>query len=528
MSSNPFHKKIGVVEDFDRMQIVELAKCRQDPVYFAKNYIHIIHPKRGKILFVPHDYQVRMIEAFQAGDFVICRAGRQLGKSTVIAIYLLWFALFHREKTVLVASNKNSNAMEIMQRINYAYEELPSWLKTGIRYGTKHSLDFENGSRIISQATTEDTGRGLAISLLMLDELAFVPKNIQELMWTSLAPTLSNGGRCIVSSTPNGDSDLFAELWYGAEFKTNGFIPVYVAWDEHPERDEAFRANMIAKLGVLKWKQEYECEFLSSDPLLISSLVLNKLKSTDHVMEDFGFRFWIDTFDPEMSYYVGADVSSGTGGDYSTIEVVEYPTMRQVAEFRRNDVSTPILYAHIKWIIKYITTHYNTTKARQPPDVYWSFESNGVGESIRALYMVDEHFPPDAMMVNDDDRFGMYTSNKSKRDMAHLLKGLVERNPIGIGVNSDILIAELKNYIAKKTTYEARTGCTDDLISALYVVLRMIAKTAAYDMESIARLYGSASDADLSLMYGMGGSGEGQAGGDAGGRFDDEPMAFVM
>ncbi len=104
-------------------------------------------------------------------------------------------------------------------------------------------------------------------SLLMLDELAFVPKRVQEEMWTSLAPTLSTGGSCIISSTPNGDDDLFAELWRSAEFESdpsigatgNGFKAVKVEWDEHPDRDDSYRIKMSRKIGELKWRQEYEC-----------------------------------------------------------------------------------------------------------------------------------------------------------------------------------------------------------------------------------------------------------------------------
>ena len=186
-----------------------------------------------------------------------------MGKTTVIAAYLLWYACFKDDKNVLVASNKNTNAMDIMSRIIYAYEELPDWLKPGAKYATKHSLEFDNGSAIRSQATTASTGRGSAVSLLMLDELAFVPRRIQDEMWTSVAPTLSNGGSCIISSTPNGDQDLFAKLWRVSELELEAddlaFKNLFVEWHEHPDRDDTFRRSMIAKIGELKFRQEYAC-----------------------------------------------------------------------------------------------------------------------------------------------------------------------------------------------------------------------------------------------------------------------------
>jgi hypothetical protein len=256
---NNYYKKPGIQEEFSPEQILEYAKCLQDPVYFIKTYVMIQNPKTGKMKFEVYPYQERLLREFHANRFVITKVGRQMGKTTVIAAYLLWYSMFNEDKNVLVASNKNSNAMEIMSRITFAYEELPMWLKAGTKYATKHSLEFDNGSKLISQATTENTGRGLSISLLMLDELAFVKRSIQKEMWTSLAPTLSTGGSCIVSSTPNGDDDLFAELWTGAELGRNGFKAIEVQWDEHPDRDELFKQDMIAKVGELYWRQEYNC-----------------------------------------------------------------------------------------------------------------------------------------------------------------------------------------------------------------------------------------------------------------------------
>jgi hypothetical protein len=174
---------------------------------------------------------------------------------------LLWYACFNNDKTILVASNKNSNAMEMIRRIRFAYENLPMWLKPGISEEAfnKHEIGFDNGSRILSEATSEKSGRGLSIALLYLDEFAHVAPEIQEEFWTSIEPTLSTGGSMIISSTPNGDSDIFAQLWNGAQVQVNGFVPIEVKWDEPPGRDAQFKEETIGRIGELKWKQEYEC-----------------------------------------------------------------------------------------------------------------------------------------------------------------------------------------------------------------------------------------------------------------------------
>ena len=256
---------------------MEIARCMNDPIYFMCTYMKVQHPVRGSIPFEMYDYQKQAVKAFLEHDDCIVMLGRQMGKTTVIAAFLLWFTCFKPEKYVLVASKDNDAAMDVLNRIRFSYEELPMWLKPGCVYFNRHEISFDNGSTIKSSATTEGTGRGRSISLLMIDELAFVNRQIQQAMWTSLAPTLSTGGQCIISSTPNGDQDLFAQLWRAAEGEaaTVGegeetveidFYPVFAPWYSHPDRGNGepdskegvlYKKRMIAKVGELMFRQEY-------------------------------------------------------------------------------------------------------------------------------------------------------------------------------------------------------------------------------------------------------------------------------
>jgi hypothetical protein len=262
-SKNPYLKKANEQHEYTNQQVLELMKCADDPIHFITNYVVIEHPVKGAIKFDMYPYQKRIIRAFKDNRQVIVLSARQTGKSISSAAYLLWFACFHFDKTILIASNKNDNAMEMIHRIRFMYERLPHWLKPGITEDgwNKHSVGFDNGSRIISQATSETTGRGMSISLLFLDEFAFVRETIQEEFWTSVAPTLATGGSCIITSTPNGDTNRFAQLWRGACVKANdnGFVPIEVKWNEPPGRDEKFKQKEMAKIGETRWKQEYEC-----------------------------------------------------------------------------------------------------------------------------------------------------------------------------------------------------------------------------------------------------------------------------
>lgn len=404
-----------------------------------------------------------------------------------IAVFLLWESIFFKDKTMLIASKNFGHAIEIMDRLKYAYEELPVWLKPGVIFYNRMSVKFDNSSMIASAGTTEKTGRGSSISRIYCDELAFINPRIQEAMWASLAPTLATGGSAIISSTPNGDSDLFANLWRGAMSGTNDFFPVESKWDEHPERSEDFKTGMIKKIGELKWRQEFENEFLSSDPLLISSTKLITIKATPPVMSDMGFNFWIEEPVPGKTYLVGVDVGTGTGSDFSTVQVFEFPSLFQVAEFRSNSCSIPHFYHKIKWLLKWFEKNDSRGKTAE---VIWSFENNGVGHAIAALYNNDEN-PPNAELVgNDPKTVGTVTTGKNKILACLQLKSLVEKTKNNMQINSEHLLFELKNYMQKGGSYAAKAGATDDLVSGVLVIIQMIKRMADFDARAYQQTYG--------------------------------------
>jgi hypothetical protein len=484
--SNPFIKKAGARSEYTPEQIEEFRRCKQDPVYFIQNYCKIQHPVRGAISFDLYDYQINMIRAFHEKKNTIVLSARQTGKSTVSSMYLLWFAMFHKVKTVLIASNKNSGAMEMISRIQFAYQNVPMWLKPGVTEDgwNKHSMKFENESRIISEATSEDSGRGMSISLLYLDEFAFVPANIADEFWTSITPTLSTGGDCIISSTPNGDINLFAQLWRGAQVGVNGFHPIEVKWDDPPGRDEAFKEEQIAKLGERRWRQEYECEFLSSDALLIDSLILiNLTKAIKDIKPAFAMRdvvFW-KTPRENTTYFVGVDPATGSGEDFTVFEVFEFPSMQQVAEFRSNTMSSAEAYVVLKNLLRYLESTNST--------VYFSVENNGVGEGMIALHEADESPPAFAEFVSEagKGRYGMTTTGQKKMRACLNLKEMVEKNTIKIV--SPMLVQELKEYTRKAGAYAARIGSTDDCISACLIVMRMLLEVGSYEQEAFDKLH---------------------------------------
>lgn len=492
MSKNPQLKRANATDEYTPEMIIELAKCKKDPVYFIKNYIKVQHPKRGNISFNLYEYQERFIRHMDDNRFTITLQPRQCGKTLTVAMYLLWYAMFNADCLLLIASKNQSHALEIAGRVRFAYENLPNWIKCGLKYYNRHNIEFDNGSRIISEATTEKTGRGLAITKIYLDELAFINPRIQQELWNSLTPTLSTGGSAIISSTPNGDTELFASLWRGANTAgdgkpgANGYAPFRVFWQEHPEREENYWETMVAQLGLPATRQEVGCEFISSDALLINSLKLVQLSATAHLFEDMGFKFWkpFEEYGGQgKTYLVGLDPATGTGKDYSVIQVFEFPSLEQVAEWRSNEINIPLLYAKTKWILNLLSSPVGRGRA----EVIWSFERNGIGEAISVLYANDENPPEYAELYNDEPqgtKLGVFTSGKKKIIACLQLKSLIEKVTGGLNIKSSILLEELKNFIAKGGTYEAKSGATDDAVMATIIVVRLLKRLAEYNEEA--------------------------------------------
>jgi hypothetical protein len=453
---------------------------------------------------VLYEYQKEMILSIHQNKDTIILASRQMGKTTVVAMYVIWLTCFAKKdepKLCIIASKAMAHATEIMSRIKFAYEELPEWLKPGCKYYSRTSIEFDNNAKIKCEATSEKTGRGSSPSFLFIDEIAFLSRRIQEEMWASLAPSLSTGGKFVLTSTPNGDSDLFAQLWRGANSGANSFNPIKALWYQHPSRDEKYYKEMVGKLGPVKARQELDCEFLSSDALLIDSRRLHMMRAKPHIREEMGFKFWKDVGGGGKTYLLGVDPATGNGSDFTSIEVVEFPSLEQVAELRLNNVNIPLIYAKIKWILKHLRT---PDANRRRAEVVWSFERNGVGEALVAMIQNDDS--PDGGVYIDGvelynesaNRFGCYTTGKSKLVTCMQLKNLIEKIDNGLQINSDVLLEELKNFVARGGSYEAKIGGTDDCIMAMNVVMKLMNRLSHYDDKAREIVYESlAPDADM-------------------------------
>ena len=487
---NPYTKTVFKTDK----ELQDFIKCC-DPIngylYFMDNFFYIQHPTKGSMLYHPWPYQERLIDTYHRYRYSISLMPRQSGKSTSAAGYLLWYAMFVPDSTILVAAHKYTGAQEIMQRIRYAYENCPDHIKAGVTTYNKGSLDFENGSRIVSATTTENTGRGMSITLLYLDEFAFVRPSIAKEFWTAITPTLSTGGKAIITSTPNSDEDQFAFIWKSAnktedefgnttELGVNGFRAYRAHWNEQPGRDQKWADEMKAQLGEDRFNREIGCEFIIADETLINPNTLIMMEGTEPTFRQGQVR-WYQKPSKGNIYCVGLDPSLGTGGDPAAIQIFEANTTTQIGEWKHNKTDIPNQIKLLAQINKYIAEC-----TGEPNNIYYSIECNGIGEA--AIVSLNEYgeanIPGIFISEAGKGRKGFNTTNKSKLASCAKFKTLVESKKMT--VNSRSLISELKAFVAHGGSYAAKIGDTDDLIMASLLVTRMLQQLSDYhyDLEN--------------------------------------------
>lgn len=478
------HQQLSYTQE----QIQEFVSCA-DPVsgarFFLDRFFYIQHPTRGRMLYAPFEYQTRLIDTYHNYRFSISMLPRQTGKSTSAAGYLLWYAMFIPDSTILVAAHKYLGAQEIMQRIRYAYESCPDHIRAGVISYNKGSIEFDNGSRIVAQTTTENTGRGMSISLLYCDEFAFVRPTIAREFWTSISPTLTTGGKAIITSTPNSDEDQFALIWkqankledsYGnpTEVGINGFRAFRAYWREHPDRDDAWAEAERSKLGIDRFKREMDCDFVIADETLIAPAKLVDLEGIEPLFKQGQVR-WYQEPRPNQIYCVAWDPSLGTGSDPAAIQVFEANTTTQIAEWRHNRTVITDQLRIMAEIVKYIND-----KTHDPAAIYYTVENNTIGEA--ALMAISDYgeenlpgiFLSEPARAGGGRRYrkGFNTGPKSKLAGCAKLKSLIESNKMKILSKS--LISELKTFVATGTSYAAKSGETDDLVMSTVLIVRML------------------------------------------------------
>jgi len=466
-NGNPLLKKSRKQINWTPEMLQEWLKCAQDPVYFAEKYIKIVHVDHGFIPIRLYDYQKEIIEKLTNNRRVTVVTSRQAGKTTTAAAIILHYILFNEHKTVALLANKGDAAREILDRIKLAYEALPDWLQQGVDEWNKGSITLENGCKVLAAATSSSAIRGKSISLLYIDEAAFV-ENWDE-FFASVFPTISSGEttKILFTSTPNG-LNHFYKTCEGAKQGTNGYQFVEVPWQRVPGRDAAWQKETLGAMDFdyEKFAQEFECAFLGSSGTLISGAVLKTLVSRVPLTQSAGLTQYY-TPEPNHKYIIVADVSRGKGLDYSAFQVIDVTGMpyQQVCVFKNNMI-TPLDYAGIINSISKlynratILVEVNDVGAQVVDSLHYDYESE--------LIIYTENAGARGKRISSgfkNSERGVRTTKTVKTIGCSMLKLLVEQRQLII--NDHDTIYELSRFSKKGTSYEAEPGANDDLVMCM-------------------------------------------------------------
>ena len=452
---NPNVKRDGVETSFTKEEILEYKKCLEDPSYFARKYVKIISLDEGLVPFNLYEYQENMFKHFNDNRFSIVLACRQSGKSISSVVYLLWYACFHPEKTIAILANKGAIAREMLARITLALENLPYFLQPGCKALNKGSIEFSNNSKIVANATSASSIRGLSVNLLFLDEFAFVDNDAQ--FYTSTYPVVTAGKdtQIIICSTANGIGNVYHKLWEGAVQNTNEFKPFRVDWWDVPGRDKKWKETTISNTSKLQFEQEFGNTFHGRGNTLISADALLSQQSKD---PEFVNEKTLIYKNPEKGheYIMTVDVSKGRNQDYSTFTIIDVSTkpFEQVAVFRDNNIS-PMILPDI--IYKYAKT-YN--------DAYVVVESNDQGAVVcNGLYYDLEYenvFVESSIKAN---AIGVTMTRRVKRIGCSGIKDLIEQNKLIIYDAQTIV--EMSTFVSRGSSFMAIAPNHDDLMMNL-------------------------------------------------------------
>jgi len=477
---NPTVKIAGISKRFTKPQIAEIIKCSRSVEYFTMNYCRIISIDEGEVPFIPYDYQIELLKKYQDNRFVITVQARQSGKTITTAAYILWYALFHSQKTIGILANKEAQSKEILLRITQMFQGLPFFLQQGATELNKKSISFENGSRILASATSSSAIRGMSLSLLYLDEFAFVADDVN--FFSSVMPTISSGkeSKIIISSTPNGQRGMFHKLYTQAERGLNEYAFMNIKWDRVPGRDETWKISTILSMSgnVSQFEQEYCNNFQGSEGALLSMEYYQTMSFFNPIRNIGDFLNIYEEAKKDNKYIGVVDCAGGEGGaaDSSVIQIIDVTQIpyKQVAMYRNNKIS-PLLFPYT---VVSVCEQYNSCPVL--------IENNHrVGGTVSyAVYMELEY---EGCLTTSPDKIrskrimgrnavpGIEINKKIKAIGCSNLKTLIENDRLILV--DETTINEIGVFVDnKKGSYAADQGCHDDTISP-FVIFGWLTKT---------------------------------------------------
>jgi len=457
-------KKPNLQLDYTQDMILEMEKCKNDFYHFCK-YVKIIDPDNGKVTFVPRWYQKEMIDKILANRNFVGLASRQVGKTILTSVIILWFSIFNPHKTIGIVSNKEKSAKNILKIIKSIYEDLPVWLKCGVELYNLTSVLFDNGTEIMVSATSPDAFRGKTLNCLFTDEIGFVPSNIANDFWAANYPTLSASktSKIIMISTPNGVNNLYHTIFTEAERGENGFAWCKFDYTVIPGRDEEWVRKETKILGETRFNQEHRVVFLGSTNTAIDSKTLEILvtKKEEPILLDLNDNLRVyEKPIKGQQYTIGVDTGKGTGENASVIQVSKVISvnpfkLEQVAVYQDNHTDVYIFSD----IVYKTAIYYNEAMV--------VVENNAEGNTVVSKLWWDYEYEN---LINESSKrtgLGVRATTKTKPKAVIIMKKLIEDD--NLILKDAKTINELTTFVeTKNNVFKGKDNMTDDLVSALY------------------------------------------------------------
>ena len=505
----PCYTKIQLTD----IQIKEIQKCSEDIDYFKANYVQF--KTKSGIGFPDHrKYQDDFIHALNdENDQYVVVFPRQAGKSATTAVWLTWLFLFYPQIDIGVCANRGSTASDFLAKVKNIFTLLPIWMQQGIKIWNVQRIEGENGTRILTDATSGDSFRGGSMNVIVVDECAYVKSSKWGAFSDAVLPSQSALAwkKTVFISTPNGMNHFYDYYKNSKKRKvlkdlskeevekvktqekvlnvfknksgtfdveidkpSNGMELLTVDWKEVPRYDEKgnpvdpedFKQKTINKEGLQFFLQAYACEFLGSSHTLISGEVLKELESSTPERQMFvnGTTEFVNIYSEaeEGHKYILSCDPAKDGRDYFALHVIDitkFPFKQVVCGKLQID------YLLMPEFIFDLANTYNTA--------FTIIENNeGAGQSIADTLKRD--FEYENLYFDRDgkgDKFKKYpgfrTTPKSRNQLLETLKLLIENNKLEI--NDADTIFELQRFVLLRKKFQAEDGFHDDLVMSLAI-----------------------------------------------------------
>lgn len=479
---------------------MKYKEWKWNPIKFIHECCIVSQVGGANNLLKLYEPQKHVVKTFYLKHYLIFCKSRQIGISMTLQCICVHMMIFFPNVFIGVASKDFAEASDFSRKVKDIINNIPyNWIKPKYTPGDNNKREFSltNGSRLItgsvSPANPSGLFRGKTLNVFIMDECAFLP--YADEAWTSVALSLSIGqeqaknngvpyGTAFIS-TPNkktGRGKFYYDMWKSSNQNPNAvFIPIKIHWTEIEGRDQEWYDKQCALLDFKTHRiaQELDLKFVGDEDSVWNEKIQDILSEIK--FEDIDYReeklnidnvdgklYIFEEFDPEKFYFIASDVAGGSSFDNSTIEVLEYKDMKQVAEFKGK--VEPKKFAKV---IEYIDNMY--------PNNIINIESNTFGAAVITELSDNRH--------KNFNLYGEYREQKNIQDPNS--KSSFEI-PFVLGTNtnsktrpmilesvynyvteyidnikSPLLASELLSLVRKKGKIQAEEGCNDDLVMAM-------------------------------------------------------------